>query len=577
MARRVTLTTFLIASLLLLTAATGHAQRLASALPAETVFALGTEDLASHQDKLNTFIAEAERLELGEALAALFETDEPEGGAAGELSSELAELAPLELIGNEAWLAVSISEFNPIPAITFIARLSGEARVTLPEEIRRSAEEYGAETTSEGSATIHTFSIEAEDNPFPVLAVADASDVVVVSTNPEVLRGVVRRLNGSAEAGFTSTDAYGSTFGALGRGNFYNFIDLERAADGLEFLGPATGLDALVDQVRAAIGTFGTVGGVTRITSTGMSSEGISLPGSGDPAVAELLSNTEPASREPLGFVPDDALSISVNRFDATGWWNYLVELGRSSDQLGNPDLDELVTQFTGIDLRRTLFDWLGTELAVITTGVAEPVEPGLPSDNLLGETVYLLGASDGESAARGLAELFGTVSTMVAGFADPTGEGAAPGIERRQVDGVEVTSYAMGPGVRISHAVVGNWALIGTTDEAIDSVVAAGQRGTAPRGEIGRMARQVPDEALSFVVTDVNAVLGQSGAQLALQLQTFAGMSGEQVDFEALQAAGEKLERFFEFIADRAGGEYAYVLSEGNGTHSYGFTEFDW
>lgn len=576
MARRFTLRTFATVSLLLL-AATGNAQRLASTLPVETVFAIGTEDLASHEGKLDTFLAEAERLELGETLATLFETDEPEGNAADELSSELAEMAPLDLFGKEAWLAVSISEFNPIPAITMVARLSGEARASLPEEIRRAAEEDGAETSNEGKATIYTFSIEVEDSPFPVLAVAESADVVAVSTNPDVLRGVLRRLHGSGEAGFTSAGPYQSTIGALDRGNLYNFLDLERLADGLEFLGPVTGLDTLVSQVRAAVGTLGTGGGVTRITSTGLSAEGIRLPGSGDAVVAGLTSSTEPASREPLNFVPAEALSISVNQFDATGWWNYLVELGRSSDQLGNPDLDELVMQFTGIDLRTTLFDWLGTQHAVITTGMAQPVEPGLPSDNLLGETVYLLAADDSEAASRGLASLFGTVSAMVSGFADPTGEGAGPAIERREVAGVEITSYTMGPGIRVSQAVVGDWALIGTTDEAIDAAVSAGQRGTPPRGEFGRMARQVPAEALSYGVTDLQAMLGQTGAQMALQLQTFAGMSGGQVDFETLQVAGEKLEQFFEFIAGRAGGAYGYVLAEGDGNHSYGFTEFDW
>ncbi|MEX2543134.1 MAG: DUF3352 domain-containing protein [Trueperaceae bacterium] len=577
MARRLTQVSFL-AFVLPIALGSAFAQRLAPVLPEETVFALGTEGLADHAGKLDAFIAEAERLELGDALTALF-GDAEEGEEFGDdLPAGFDELAPLDLLGQEAWFAVSISSFNPLPALTLIARTSGDATSQVAEGIRQSAEEEGAETASEGSVTIYLYPVDGEDTPFPVMAISQADDVVVASTNPDVLRSVLRRMAGSGEAGFSSSAGYGSTLGQLDGGNIYAFLDYTRLAAALEPLGSASGFELLVARALGGLGTVGTSGSVFRVDDDGVTSESIRIPGAGDPALAALLTASAPASREPLRFTPAEALSVSVSHFDLPGWWDYLVDLAGSSDELGNPDLDELAMQFTGIDLRASLFDWMGSQVASITTGVTAPVEPGVPSENLLGEAVYLVQSSDDAAAGQGLSMLFGTVGGLVAGFADPTGQGGAAGIAQRDVAGVQVTSYRMGPGVNLAHAVTDGWALIATSDDAIDQALAARDQGGALRGELARLAGEVPDSATAYSLTDLAETLSQSGAQTASQMQMFAGLAGGNLDFDALQQAGETLEEFVSFVAERAGGSVSYTVTDATGTtRSYGRSEFNW
>ncbi|MEX2535965.1 MAG: DUF3352 domain-containing protein [Trueperaceae bacterium] len=568
--------------ILLLLMGASFAQRLASVLPAETIFAVGTEDVASHTDKLEPFIEEAERLKLADALSRLFGEDasgdaEAEEEFASAIPEALAEIDPLDLLGHDAWLAVSISSFNPMPAITLVARTAGDAGAHLGDAIRQAAEDEGAQSSSEGSVTIYEFTVEEDDSPFQVMALSQTNDVVVASTNPEVLRGVLRRLAGSGEAGFTSGDGYESTLGELGEANGYAFLDYEQLAAALQPLGTGIGYDLLIARALSGLQAIGTGGSIVSIEDDGLESASIRIPGAGDPALSALLVGQEPASRDPLQFVHPDALGVSVVHLDLPGWWNYLSELARSADELGNPDLDQMVMQFTGIDIRATLFDWMGTQAATITGELGSPVAPGVPSENLLGEVVYLLETTDEAAAGQGLSMLFGMAGGMVAGFADPSGSGA-PAIEQRDSSGVQVTSFGIAPGVSVAYGVSDGWVLIGTSDEAIDRAFAARASGGGLQGELERLVGEIPQEATSFSLNDMQETLAQTGAQMAVQMQTFAGMSGGDIDFDALESAGTAIEEYFRFLAERAGGSFSYSVTEGAGVQrTYGQAEINW
>ena len=573
MARR--LSTISFALLLLL--GTAFAQRLAAVLPQETVFAIGTENISEHADKLEPIIAEAERLGVAEAFSDLFGSQEE---VPTEIPEEFADLEPLDLFGQEAWLTVSISEFNPLPAITVVIRAAPDAAAELGTSLEEAAAEEGATTLTEGNVTIYQFPIEGEadeESPFQVMAAARAGDVFVVSTNPEVARGVIRRLAGANEPSFVDSDGYDAALEPLGGGNAYVYLDMQAVAQAIRPFAAGTGYDLLIERGLSGLETFGRVGSVTSIENDGITSTSIRLPGSGDAMLAALLNGQEPASREPLEFVAPDALGVQVTNLDIPAWWDYLGDIARSSDELGNPDLDQMVMQFTGIDLRSTLFDWMGTQGATITGDLGAPVQPGVPSENLLGNSVYLLATTDGQAANQGLTMLFGMVGGMVAGFADPTGAGA-PQIGQRVSSGVQISSYGVAPGVSLSFAVVDGWVLIATSDQIMDSALAAHASGTGIGGELGRLAREVPANATSYTLTDMQQTLEQSGAQMATQVQMFAGMAGGDIDFAALEAAGQSIEEFFSFLSQRAGGAYSYTVPEGNGVfRGYGMTEFDW
>ena len=67
------------------------AQDLAKLLPADTFFAAGIQDWVSHQDKLQPYIDEFNRLELGQAFMAMM--DDEASGEDGESQSPITDAA----------------------------------------------------------------------------------------------------------------------------------------------------------------------------------------------------------------------------------------------------------------------------------------------------------------------------------------------------------------------------------------------------------------------------------------------------------------------------------------------------
>src|SRR6056297_473664 len=108
----------------------GVAQRLPALLPADTAVALGLVDVQSQQARLQPFLDEAERLGLvGRLQAALpSDADDALDDGAAAVPEALSELGVLDLLGREAWLAVSASPFNPLPSLTLIARPTDAGR-----------------------------------------------------------------------------------------------------------------------------------------------------------------------------------------------------------------------------------------------------------------------------------------------------------------------------------------------------------------------------------------------------------------------------------------------------------------
>ena len=90
-------------------------------------------------------------------------------------------------------------------------------------------------------------------------------------------------------------------------------------------------------------------------------------------------------------------------------------------------------------------------------------------------------------------------------------------------------------------------------------------------------MLEQVPAGAVSYSVADTGASLRGLAGQVSAQIETVAGLSGEGVDFEALDAASNGLEEFLNFVADRTGGSWSHTQISDGVIRSQGFSEVDW
>jgi hypothetical protein len=216
--------------------------------------------------------------------------------------------------------------------------------------------------------------------------------------------------------------------------------------------------------------------------------------------------------------------------------------------------------------------------VATVTTGVTEAVEPGIAPDNLLGEQVFLIETFDEVAAQAGLAQLFGTASGMAAGFADPSGAGGFVQPETRQVGSVTVTSYAVTDGIGVSYAVAGGYALIATSDEAMDLVLNAFANGGLLSSQFEAMLAQIPGNARSYSITDNRASTEATAASLASQIQLTAGLSGgANLDFDAVTEATKRIEAYLLFVAERLGGSYSYSTSDGGSIRTISRSEVAW
>lgn len=571
-------------SMLVLSAASG--QELARLLPADTVFALGIEDLQGVSAEIEDFRAEFERLELTEALTALFggidELDDATEGLSEEaerLQAPLEGLATNDLIGQEAWISISISATNPLPVVTLVTRLSGDALPAARDLLAES--NYEAERR-EGDYTFYEMIVEDPDVPTQILAYSLADDVLALSSNPDALRGVLRRLSGANEPNFVSSQGYESTLGQLSSGNLYGYLDYAQVASSLQPLGQGLGFDAAINRLAQAFNTAGTSAGVVRVTSDGLVSEGFQAVNAdgGDLVLYNLLTGALPASRGSSDLAPEDALSYTSSYIDLSAWWNYLNDLSASVPELGG-DLDSLLGEFLGVDLQRSFFSWAGEQVTLLTTGFGDVVEPGMPSDNLLGEFTYAIESTDESAANAGLRELFQVISMTGAMFGDPSGQGGQAQTTTEEIAGVTVTTHTITEGLSLSHAVSGGYAFIATSRDSIHEVLSAqaGERGRLlDRGTFRSLKDEVPQDAISFTISDSRATIEGTSQQIISQLQFAAGLGGAgQLDFEAVEQASSAVEEFMQFVASRLGGGVSYSETRDSGIYSYGKTEVSW
>ncbi len=584
MFHKLTIATFTLALLTL--GGLASAQDLAKLLPEETFLALGMQDLAGVSDKLQDFSAEFERLDVLGAFTALANSGSASGGSvSGGAMSAMDALSPedkqavesltsLEVLGQEAWLALSASSFSPLPALTMVTRVTPEGMrkvQALLDKALDKAGTQGVETLEESGATFYQRQLQ-DAEPLQVVAYTLTDDLLALSTNPDELRGVLRRYAGADEPNFETAEGYQNTLGTLEEGTFYSFFDYARIAEVAAPYAQNLGFDPLVERLSQAFTTAGAVGGVVQLTDDGLVTEGFQAleQTGGDASLYALLSADTAATTDVS--VPPEALSYSATAFNWSGWYDYLNELALSVPELGG-DLDSLILSFTGLNLRESIFSWTGDQLVTVTTGLSGAVEPGIPSENLLGEGVYLIQATNAAAAERGLGDLFQNISRVTSSMSDPQGGDGQPQRSQETIAGTDVTRFEVAPGATIFYAVNDGYALIGTSETAMAATLNAQTEG-------GRndLFGEVPKGATGYAYTDDKATFQNLAQTLGTQIQTAAGMGGAaNLDFAAVEKASSVAEAFLSFIATRLTSSTAYSERTGGDVSSYSETGVTW
>lgn len=572
---------------LLLFMANATAASLLNLLPDGTLAAFGVEGLAEHQEKADVFIDEWNRLDLTNLLEAAYggEIEDAAGADDAEIPEALKNADPLDLIGQELWVTVSVNSFNPLPAVTVVATMNEAGRAVIQTLFDEAAADAEIQRLTEGNAEFTVL----QPPPDPdggaisdlgmVLAYGQIGDLVVLSSNPDVARGVLRRHQGASEPNLADTPAFNATVGALGSGNFYTYVDLAGAVAVAKPFAAGMGFDALVDRLERALVTAGASGTVSTIVDGGFDGASLRVLGArdGDPQLYDLLAGPATVSGATAAFTSPGALGYSVATFDLPGWWAWLNDVAASEPQLGLSDLNLMVEQMLGLNLEQTLFSWMGDEVATINLGFAPATDIGTPLDNPLGESVYLVETTDAAAASSGIATLLQIAVSSASAFMDPMGEGEAITPQTGNVAGVDVTTWNLADGFTLSTAVADGYAIFATTPGAMTSVLEARGGGAGLSATLAPLRSQVPAGVRSFTLSDDRASMAATAETLLSQMGMLAGMSGADLDFDAAESANQALAQFVEFVGGRFGGSVSYTFAETGAVRSESHTTVQW
>ncbi|MFA5550590.1 MAG: DUF3352 domain-containing protein [Trueperaceae bacterium] len=554
---------------------TASAQQLTNLLPQESFAVMGVSGISQHEAKFQPFVNEWQRLGLTELFTEAFPEDE-EFDVDEAVPAEFANLDLFDVLGNEAWLAVSASRTNPLPAFSGVARVSPEAAAALQTVLDREAGEGEFQTLTEGAIEFRVGASDEFDEP---MAYAIDGTFVAFSSNPDVLRGVLRRYQGAVEPSFVDSRGYADTVAPLLPSNAVVYFDLPQIVDLAEPFVTGMGFDASVARLARALRTFGSYASVTRITNQGLETLSMQVLGdpSLDPELYSLLSTNVPVSPTAQAFVSGNTVSYQAAGANVSGWWNYISGLAGDLPELGIGNLDTFIAQNVGIDLNQMLFSWMGSTFAMVTpfTTVADI---GMTPENMLGDSLYLIATSDAAAADQGLEMLISMGSMMAGAFLDPYGEGGgmptAPAT--RTVAGVSVDTYDIGEGVVIEVAITGGYVVVATSSSAMDDALQAHAAGGALPPVLAGLAGNVPLGAGNVLLQDGAASFRLLGQTLTSQFGLFAGLAGD-IDFDAAEQASDGVAQFIEFLANKAGGQFSYGVADGGVLRGYSLTGVDW
>lgn len=559
---------------------TASAQSIADILPQDTFVAFGVSDLSRHEAKFQTFIDEWNRLGLSERLEAATPADE--SGEIDELTQQFEGLDLLDFLGGEVWFAVSGSSSNPLPAITVAGRFTDAAIDFIDRMLAEELDDDAMiETFAEGSMEFTVRRDASGSDEFgEAMALARQGDFLAISTNPDVLRGVLRRYQGTEKNGFSSSAGYQAALAPLIPSSAFSYLDLPQIVALAAPFAQGMGFDQSVERASNALKTIGTVASAGRLTDAGIESFSVQVLGAPnlDPTLYGLLSRRSPASTATRNFVPAGSVAYQVQSVDLGAWWGYLNELVAGMPELGVGNIDQLLMEMVGLDINALLFSWMGDDFAAITVTAPVASEVGVSAENLLGDSLYLVEITNADAARAGLEQLLAMAGEMAGAFIDPMGEGSDFEPTTRNVAGSDVTVYTFAPGVEAETAIVDGYLVIATSSSAMDAALNANASGSDLTGQLASLASNLPSGASSVSLSDDAAAYTALADTVMSQFGLLFGMTGGAgLDFDAAESAGEGFSEFIHFVADRFGGSFSYSVADGNVVRGYGLSTVTW
>lgn len=566
------------------------AANLTGYFPRDTFAAFGGQNFADHEGAFRVFIDEWEQRGLTELFQGAAESSMDDfSDEEFTIPAALENLDPMDVFGEEFWVAAgseALSFDAETPGgIVFVAALSS-AGVDAAEAFFVEAE---LASTDVGGFTVF---FDPEDE----MAIAlDGNVLIFAPSIDEVAQARSRNLDRSA--GIAQTPAWASTIGAMNEGNLYGFFNVAALSDAALMLDAFAG-EGVGRRLQGVLDAIGAIGQVYTITADGFETEvrmAASDSPNADATLAQLIAaqGNRVANRNLERFVPDGALAFQNFSSDFSGswaWFNSLFQGLPLLEEIGfDSSVNDLVAAFTGVDVQNDVLSWLTGEGAAITLTYpqADAFDPfGMDMMDLdtmslsaiMGDSVLVLGVSDGATADMTLSQLFPTVGMFASMMADPFGEEMHfPTAVMSDVNGTAVAGWPLmgGNTPTVYHAVTADgFLLLGTSFEAMEAALTAS--GGLPASLQSTV--DVPANASAYQHSNAQAAFNTIAASYASQITLLSAMfADEEVDFDALENAGNALIEYLEFVASRFSYSSGYSVYEDGVSTSYGKTLINW
>ena len=407
-------------------------------------------------------------------------------------------------------------------------------------------------------------------------AVGVGNNILYISSNKDLLRGYLKRLNGQVLPTLNNGAAYRSVMSNTGDGFLKEMVNFSSIAQVFSRSGDLTPRDA------AALRTLNLMGGTAQIVSDGMETRGVTLlnPNGGDAALLKLLTYT-PDSLELLSDMPSTAPSASVISADTIGWLEYAQswfnETGLSA-----------VERREGMEIITKLKTRLGNEWGVVTTntvnGDALASSFGLTGGGSPLTFAQFFGSSNSDTAyyAKTLdgAQVLNDLETALTGLLNdgdfPTSDGTAPTIERTEVGGYETLMLSLTSENRQGKEVQENLLIVNKNDTIVIGVNIDALEGYLTAAPL------IENEYFAALEIPANVTGVQFFAPLRLTRQEINQSITEVLKaLDASKSVPASLQRaygdWYESYASRTLPSYGYSNVDGNKLISYGKNGFLW
>ena len=535
-------------------------------LSAESVLVLDLRDGAALGELLDPFIELWSDAEVGRALAPLLGND-----LGRTLDAWGSDLSLRTLISREALLALSITPFNPIPALTLIARVDEATGERLSELIVAAVSDAEGrhQQLREGAIDFAVLDRDAAG-----LAVVRYGDLLALSSQSDALRTLLRLLQGSGEATFLSRPGVAEALAELGPGTLTGFFDADPLVRALAPLLGGLGFDQSLAKLRQIALSAGPIIGVAELSEDAVVSRGLRLVAaegsnsrgvSADEALRALLLNSAPAPRAAL---PSGAavLSLQLLNLDPRALWAYLAAVARELPEWGVPDLNRTVRDLLGVDLSAQLFDF--TTPGVLLLQLEDP------NATLFGGVVIGLHIDDAAATEAGLRQLLDALGSRLTFFIDPFGAGAAPLSRELPLHDSTLLLLDVVEGVTLAAAVQGGIAYLATSEHALRALLSAAT--SEVDADLSARLSEVPLSATSLRIGDTRSALEGWRALLLGQLPSLLQLIvATESDEVALVHAAEAIDRYLLSITPLLGRSVTWSeVGEGGRIRSTSRTE---